>query len=170
MPTVIPSATNWDLSYDLLKLLVSECIASVAGDNFVDGFDGTAEANKFHLFPDYLPDMPDFAGSVVTQQDEMEPTNPVRRASATVLLRAPSEPETGDLSGRRWATQAAECIALYIRQQTGEYRTLVTMASGRQLLSFHAARIVPIGEDNAQRWVHSVLFEFTYTEHENTGG
>lgn len=170
MPTVIPGATNWDLSYDVLKLLVSDCIQSVSGDNFVDGFDGTPVANKFHLFPDYLPDEPDFAGSVVAQQDEMEATNPVRRASVTVLLRAPSEAGDSDLSGRRWAAQAAECIASYIRQQTGEYRTLVNMASGRQVLSFHEARILPIGEDNAQRWVQSILFDITYTEHELTGG
>lgn len=166
MPTVIPGATNWDLSFDLLKLLVAECIQVTAGDNFVDGYNGTPEANRFHLFPDYLPDEPDFAGAVTTEQLDMEPENPVRRAAATILLRAPSEDSSSAFSGRRWAQQACEAIASYIRSNTGEYKTLTTMASGRKVLSFHEARIIPIGEDNAQRWVQSIIFEFTYTEHE----
>lgn len=170
MPSVIPGATNWDLSYDVLKLLVSDCIQATAGDNFVDGFDGTPVTDKFHLYPDFLEDEPDFAGSVSAVQDEMEDTNPVRRASVTVLLRAPSEAASAALSGRRWATQGCEAIASYIRQGTGEYRTLVPMASGRKILSFSNARILPAGEDNAQRWVSIITFDITYTEHETSGG
>ncbi len=166
MPTVIPTSTNYTLSEDVLKLLVSSCIQAAPGDNFVEGFDGTPQANRFHLYPEFLDDQPDKAGVVTAQQDEME-QQPVRRASVTVMLRAESD-STG--SGRQWVSQGCEAIASYLRMGTGEYRTLVSLASGRKVLSFHNARILPIGEDNAQRALSSILFEMTYTEHELSSG
>jgi hypothetical protein len=171
MPTIIPS-TSWpSLTQDLIRLLVANCLRSGSVANFVEGMASTGpETGKIHLFPDFLPVAPDFAGAVMAQQDLTEDSEPVRTATVNVVLRCAQATEDGTAGGtawgaKMWAMQAADCVAQFTRPgNTGNIRTQDTLSSGRRILGYTPARIMPAGEDDAKRYLVAVEFKITFTD------
>lgn len=152
------------LAADLIAWLVANALQTGGDANFVDGenADEVQVAGTVHLFKQFGADQPDDSGIVFLETDrETSPATPVREAQLSLLLRAAG---SAAVSGRIRVEAFSKAVTEFMRDSNKQTKTVVTMPSGRRILSFTQIQISPGSPDGSGRAQDLIEFRLEYID------